>query len=134
VTGWNIILLLKVAVSAVTVLLLASFVPLARGNYRLHGRINMAFATLTFAALFGLELVVRVIDPRVFDYLDGEARRNLQIHLCFSVPAAVMLPAMLLTGLTHRRRTHLTLAAIFGFFWLGTFLTGVLLLPHAPPS
>ena len=50
-TGWNIILVLKVAVAGLTLLLLASFVPLSRGNYPLHGRINIVFAVLTLAAL-----------------------------------------------------------------------------------
>ena len=51
-TGPNVILTLKVAVAAVTVLLLASLVALARGQYRLHGRINLVFFTLTLAAVF----------------------------------------------------------------------------------
>jgi hypothetical protein len=132
-TGWNIILVLKVAVAGLTLLLLTSFVPLARGNYSLHGRINVAFAVLTLAALAALELLIRVVDPGLFEYLDEPARRALGIHLCFSLPAAVLLPAMLFSGLTHRRRLHLSLAGIFGFFWAGTFLTGVFLLPHNPP-
>jgi uncharacterized membrane protein YozB (DUF420 family) len=132
-TGWNIILILKFAVGAVTVLLLASLVALAKGNIRLHGRINMGFFVLTITALIGLEVVVRLIDPQIFDYFDGHTRRVLTIHLCFSLPSAALLPAMLFTGLTHRRRIHLTLAAIFGILWAGTFITGVVFLPHSPP-
>jgi hypothetical protein len=132
-TGWNIILALKVAVAGLTLLLLSSFVPLARGNYSLHGRINTVFAVLALAALAVLELLIRVVDPTLFDYLDEPTRRALGIHLCFSLPAAVLLPAMLFSGLTHRRRLHLALAGLFGFFWAGTFLTGVFLLPHAAP-
>ena len=67
-TGPNVILTLKVAVAAVTVLLLASLVALARGQYRLHGRINLVFFTLTLAAVLGLELVIHVISPKAFDY------------------------------------------------------------------
>jgi hypothetical protein len=132
-TGWQVILVLKVAVATVTLLFLASFVPLARGNYRMHGRINMAFAILTLGALLGLEALVRLIDPEIFDYFDEAARRALTIHLCFSVPAAVILPAMLFSGLTHRRWLHLRLASLFGFLWTGTVLTGLFLLPHTPP-
>ena len=80
-----------------------------------------------------LELLIRVVDPTLFDYLDEPTRRSLGIHLCFSLPAAVLLPAMLFSGLTHRRRLHLALAGLFGFFWAGTFLTGVFFLPHAAP-
>jgi hypothetical protein len=53
-TGPQFILLLKAAVLAVTVLFLVSLVALARGQYRLHGRINMVFFALTVAALLGL--------------------------------------------------------------------------------
>ncbi|HEV3203865.1 MAG TPA: DUF420 domain-containing protein [Gemmataceae bacterium] len=132
-TGWNIILILKFAVGAVTVLLLASLVALAKGNIRLHGRINMGFFVLTITALIGLEVVVRFIDPQVFDYFDANTRKVLTIHLFFSLPSAALLPAMLFTGLTHRRRIHLTLAAVFGILWTGTFITGVVFLPHSPP-
>jgi hypothetical protein len=129
-TGPQVILLLKIAVAAVTLLLLASLAALARGNYRLHGRINLAFAALTFAALFGLEVLVRFLNPEVFDYFDPDTLRALRIHLCFSVPAAVLLPVMLYTGLRHRARLHVPLAVVFGILWAGTFVTGLFFLPH----
>ena len=128
-SGPSVILTLKVAVVAVTVLLLTSLVALAFGNYRLHGRINIAFAVLTFSALLGLELVIRVLEPGLFDYFDEATRQLLAIHLSFSVPSAALLPAMLFTGLTHRRRTHLALATVFGVLWTGTVVTGVFFLP-----
>jgi uncharacterized membrane protein YozB (DUF420 family) len=130
-TGPNVILALRVAVAAVTVLLLASLVALARGNYRLHGRINLAFFVLTLAALFGLELVTRVLAPDLFaDYFATypERRRALYVHLSFSLPAAVLMPFMLYTGLTHRRAWHVALAVLFGALWTGTFITGVFFL------
>ena len=129
-TGPNVILALKIAVAAVTVLLVASLVALARGRYHLHGRINLAFFILTLAAVLGLEVVIRFIEPEVFDYIRGkpDLARNLRIHLCFSVPSLLLMPAMLYTGLTHRRSIHLTLAAIFGVAWIGTFITGIFFL------
>src|SRR6266480_3118840 len=87
VTGPNVILTLKVAVSVVTLIFLSSLVALARGQYRLHGRINMVFFSLTIIALLGLEVVARIIDPTLFDYFDDDTRRTLTIHLCFSLPA-----------------------------------------------
>src|SRR5438094_8318656 len=83
-TGPSVILALKVAVAAVTLLLLLSLVALSRGHYRLHGRINIAFFALTLTAVIGLEVLVRFIDPQVFDYFDADMRQNLRIHLCFS--------------------------------------------------
>jgi hypothetical protein len=65
-TGPNVILALKIAVAAVTVLLIAAIVAVARGHYRLHGRINLLFFTLTLMAVLGLELVVRILAPDVF--------------------------------------------------------------------
>jgi hypothetical protein len=131
-TGPDVILSLKIAVVAVTVLLLASLVALARGQYRLHGRLNLAFFTLTLAAVLGLEVVTRLVSPGVFEYIykDAELRWRMNVHLCFSVPSLVLMPAMLYTGLTHRRRVHLLLALLFGLLWAGTFVTGVFYLPH----
>jgi uncharacterized membrane protein YozB (DUF420 family) len=127
-----IILTLKIAVIAVTVLLLASMIPLLRGNYRLHGRINLVFFGLTITALVSLEVVARLLSPEMFSeyFTQTDAWNELVIHLSFSLPAAIMLPLMLYTGLTHKRRMHIALAVIFGVLWTGTFVTGVFFLPH----
>ena len=129
-TGPDVVLALKAAVLAVTVLFSFSLVALARGQYRLHGQINMLFFVLTVTALLGLEVIVRVIDPAVFSYFDNDPdlRRALSIHLCFSLPAAAVMPLMLYTGLTHRRTIHLRLAAVFSVLWTGTFITGIFFL------
>jgi uncharacterized membrane protein YozB (DUF420 family) len=129
-----VILALKVAVAAVTVLLLLSLAALARGRYWLHGRINVVFFTLTLVALLGFELIIRVIDPNIFQYISAneELRRALTIHLYFAVPSALLMPAMLYTGLAHHRRVHIGLAMLFALLWTGTFVTGVFFLPHRP--
>jgi hypothetical protein len=129
-TGPNVILTLKVAVAAVTVLLLASLIALATGRRRLHGRINFFFFILTLAAVLGLELVIRFVKPDVFDYFDDTARAALRLHLCFSIPAAVLLPVMYFTGRTGRGRLHFALALVFVILWTGTFVTGIFFLPH----
>src|SRR5262245_42013834 len=98
-TGPQVILTLKIAVLAVTLLLLASLTALARGNYWLHGRINLVFFTLTILALVGLEVLARLINPQLFDYFDEESRQMLRVHLCFSLPAALVMAAMVGTGL-----------------------------------
>ena len=131
-TGPHVILALKVAVGAVTLLLLGSLLAVLRGNYRLHGRINLVFFTLTLAALLGLEVIVRFLNPDVFQYIrdDEGLYRALTVHLCFSVPSALLMPAMLYTGLLHHRAWHLTIACVFGVLWVGTFVTGIFFLPH----
>jgi uncharacterized membrane protein YozB (DUF420 family) len=131
----DIILTLKVAVVAVTLLLLTSLAALARGNYRLHGRINVVFFTLSLAAVLGLELASRVLLPESFDaYVRDQPgmRQALTTHLWFSVPATFLMPAMLYTGLRRNRRVHLALASVFGVLWIGTFITGIFFLPHSP--
>jgi uncharacterized membrane protein YozB (DUF420 family) len=135
-TPGQVILTLKVAVSAVTILLVAALVAVAKGHYRLHGRLNLAFFTLTLTAVLGLEVAIRVVDPGLFQVIkDNDAlRQALTIHLCFSVPSLVVMPAMLYTGLTHRRTLHLLLALVFAVLWTGTFITGVFFLPHTLPS
>lgn len=130
----TVILILKIAVVAVTVLLAASLTALWRGNYRLHGRINVVFFILTVAAVLGLEAIVNVLAPGV---LEEHLRRHqseaaLRTHLWFSVPSAALLLVMLPTGLRHYRRTHIAMGVIFLGFWSGTFITGVFYLPHAP--
>jgi uncharacterized membrane protein YozB (DUF420 family) len=124
----NVLLTLKVAVLAVTVLLGVSLVALARGNYRLHGRINVVFFTLSLMAVLGLELVARVLIPEEFEaYIQGnsQTRQALNTHLWFSVPSTLLMPAMLYTGLTHRRTAHLLFALLFAALWTGTFITGI---------
>lgn len=132
-TGPHVILILKGAVALVTVLLLASLVALARGQYRLHGRINLLFFTLALVALLGFEVIIRILQPGAFDYIKNneELSRALNVHLCFAVPSAVLMPAMLYTGLTRRRGIHLCLAALFGALWIGTFVTGIFYLPSS---
>jgi uncharacterized membrane protein YozB (DUF420 family) len=134
-TAENVILTLKIAVAAVTLLLLASLVALWRGRYRLHGRINIVFFTLTLSALLGLEGIARIIEPEMFNQFFQEtgAWTRLYVHLSFSVPAALLLPVMLYTGLRHRRKLHITLALAFAVLWTGTFITGIFFLPHSLP-
>ncbi|HZU38964.1 MAG TPA: hypothetical protein VFA18_23760 [Gemmataceae bacterium] len=132
-SGPHVILTLKIAVIAVTGLFLASLLALACGRYRLHGRINIVFFVLTLSALVALEGLSRAVDPNLFAYFDGSTREALRCHLLFAVPAAALLPFMILTGGKHRRRLHLCLAAGFGVLWIGTFITGVFYLPHTSP-
>lgn len=129
-TGPQVILTLKIAVLSVTVLLLCSLVALLRGRYRLHGQINTVFFVLTMAALVGLEIIARLLDPNVFSYFEDDPglRWALSVHLCFSLPAAALMPVMLFTGFTHRRTLHLILATLFGVLWTGTFVTGIFFL------
>ncbi len=132
-TGPNVILVLKAAVVLVTVMLVLSLTALARGHIRLHGRINLAFFVLTVTTLVGFEVVIRLIRPDIFEYILGnsELHHALNVHLCFAVPSAIIMPMMLFTGLRHRRTTHLALSVLFGTLWLGTFITGVFFLPHS---
>lgn len=132
-----VILVLKIAVVAVTFLLTASLIALWRGHYRLHGRINIVFFVLTLAALLGLEIVARVLQPQLFDehFQRHGAKTALAVHLAFSMPAALVLLAMLPTGLRRYRRLHVGLGVVFLVLWSGTFVTGLFFLPHAsaPP-
>lgn len=128
----TIILTLKIAVGAVTILLILSLAALWRGNYRLHGRINIAFFILTLTALVGLELIARLIAPDLFrDYFDDrQAWTALWVHLCFSLPSALLLLFMLPTGWRRRRKLHIGLGLVFLVFWTGTLISGVFFLPH----
>ena len=131
-TAGLIILILKIAVIAVTLLLLGSLAALARGNYRLHGQINVVFFILTLAALLGLEVIARVLSPTLFSehFEKHQARPQLIVHLCFSLPAAALLPFMLWTGKRRSRNLHIAIGIVFLVLWTGTFITGVFFLPH----
>jgi len=126
--GSDIILALKVLVAAVTVLLVASIVALVLRKPRLHGRINTVFFALTIATVFGFELLLQFVDVK--SAFDEATRESLRVHLWFSVPSALLLPAMLYTGRTRRKTLHLALASLFTACWIGTFVTGVFYLPH----
>lgn len=127
-TGPQIILTLKVLVTAVTLLLLASLVALLLKRPRLHGRINTVFFVLTLVTVLGFEVLLQFVN--VSGTFDEPTRRSLRIHLWFAVPSAVLLPVMLLTGKTHRKTIHVAFGVAFGILWAGTFITGVFFLPH----
>ena len=127
-TPGNVILGLKIAVSAVTVLLVASLIALALGRKWLHGRINIVFFVLTAVAVAGFEIIIRFINPNLTDSFTPEEKQALQLHLAFSLPSALMLPLMLWTTRNHRK-LHSRLGILFALLWLGTFITGVFFLP-----
>jgi len=127
-TGPEIILALKVLVSAVTVLFAASIVAIVTGRRKLHGRINLAFFVLTMTTVLGFELLLR-LGTDVSATFSPEARAALRVHLVFAVPAALLLPLMLWTGSTRRRRLHVPLAVLFTLIWAGTVYTGLFTLP-----
>lgn len=128
----TLILILKIAVALVTVLLAGSLIALARGRQKLHGRLNMLVFILTITALLGLEVIARMLYPNIFTehFAKHNAQRELWIHLCFSLPSAILLPAMLLTGFKHKRSVHIGMGILFLVLWVGTFVTGVFFLPH----
>jgi uncharacterized membrane protein YozB (DUF420 family) len=128
-SGPAIILTLKILVVTVTVLFLAALIALRLGRTKLHGRINLVFGILTLLTVFGFELLLR-LGSDVTSQFSEEARKALRIHLFFSIPAAVILPIMMFTGLKHRRTIHVSLGVLFTLFWVGTFITGVFFLPH----
>ena len=128
-TGPTIILTLKVLVTAVTILLVASLAALAAGNPRLHGRLNAIFFALTMLTVAGFEAVLQFVD--VASAFDPAAREALRVHLYFAVPSAIVLPLMYLSGWSGRKRLHRALAVLFATLWVGTFVTGVFFLPHA---
>jgi uncharacterized membrane protein YozB (DUF420 family) len=127
-----VILILKVAVVLVTILLAGSLTAILCGNVRLHGRINLVFFALTLTALVGLETVIRVIEPELFTefFESRKAMGLLRTHLWFAMPSAVLLFAMLFTGLRHYRKVHIGMGLVFLVLWTGTFVTGVFWLPH----
>ncbi|MCS6865062.1 MAG: hypothetical protein RMJ56_11835 [Gemmataceae bacterium] len=126
-TGPQIILTLKVLVVAVTLLLLASLVALVRQQPRRHGQINTVFFILTLLTVAAFEAVLQWID--VSATFDDDARQALRTHLWFAVPAALVLPAMFLSGKMRKIQLHIVLAVIFSILWTGTVITG-LGLPH----
>ncbi len=127
-TPENVILALKIGVSAVTVLLIASLIAIATGHVRLHGRINIVFFILTTITVVGFEVIIRFINPQLTDSFSEEAKRALRIHLSFSIPSALLLPFMLWTTRNHRK-LHARMGILFGLLWTGTFITGVFFLP-----
>ena len=99
------------------------------GHKRLHGRLNVAFFVLTMTTVVGFEVLIRLGTDVTASFSD-EARQMLRIHLGFALPAVLVMPVMLWSGLTGRRRLHLPLALVFTVLWIGTFVTGVFFLPH----
>jgi hypothetical protein len=130
-TPGTIILALKIAVVAVTFLLAASLAALAWGKPRWHGRINTVFFALVVLTVLAFEAVIRLVRPDLTAGFTPEQREALNVHLGFSVPAAALLPAMLLTGRRKYKTAHISLAIGFLILWAGTLVTGVFFLPHS---
>ena len=128
-TGPEILLTLKVLVSAVTVVFAAAVVAIATGHRRLHGRLNLAFFVLTMTTVLGFELLLR-LGTDVSASFSPEAKAALRIHLVFAVPSALLLPLMLWSGATRRRRLHVPLAVVFTLLWAATVYTGLFTLPN----
>jgi len=128
----TLILILKIAVTLVTVLLAGSLAALAKGRYKLHGKLNVLVFVLTIVALLGLEVVARLLYPNIFmeHFAKHDAQQALYIHLGFSLPSAALLPVMLVLGFKHKRNLHVGLGILFLVLWTGTFVTGVFFLPH----
>jgi len=126
--GPQIILALKVLVATVTVLLVASLIALLLKRPRLHGQINTLFFALTMSTVFGFEVLLQFVD--VSATFDDATREALRVHLCFSIPSALLLPIMLYTGKTRRKSVHIAFGIVFSIVWTGTFITGVFFLPH----
>jgi hypothetical protein len=97
----------------------------------LHGRLNTVFFGLTMLTVFGFEVIIRFVTPNLTEGFSPAQRSALSVHLGFSIPSAVLLPAMLYTG--HRRllKYHVPLACVFTVLWAGTFVTGIFFLPHS---
>ncbi len=121
--GPQIIITLKVLVATVTVLLVASLVALVLKRPRLHGHINTAFFVLTMLTVAGFEALLQWVD--VSATFDDVARQALRTHLWFSVPSALLLPAMLVSGKMRLKRLHIALAVVFSLLWTGTVITGL---------
>src|SRR5262245_31762041 len=118
-SGADIILTLKVLVSAVTVLFAAAIWAILTGRKALHGRLNTTFFVLTMTTVLGFELLIR-FGPDVTASFSDEARRALRVHLGFAIPSALVMPVMFWSGWTGRKRVHLPLAVIFVVLWAGT--------------
>ncbi len=123
-TGPQIILTLKVLVVAVTILLLTSLVALALKRPRLHGHINTAFFVLTMTTVAAFEALLQ-LGGSVTKMFDPEALQALHTHLWFSVPSALLLPLMIISGKMRLKRLHLALAVVFTLLWTGTVITGL---------
>jgi len=121
--GPQIILTLKILVVTVTILLLASLVALVLKRPRLHGHINTVFFVLTMATVAAFEALLQWVD--VSAAFDDVTRQALRTHLWFSVPSALLLPAMLISGKMRLKRLHIALAVVFSALWTGTVITGL---------
>ncbi len=126
-TGPQIIITLKILVVTVTVLFALAMVALASGRPKLHGQINTLFFVLTMLTVICFEALLRFVP--VSELFTAESRAALRVHLCFSIPSALLLPVMLITGKMHIRKLHMVLGILFTVLWTGTVITG-LGLPH----
>lgn len=126
----TVLICLKVAVSAVTLLLIVSVICLLLKKFRLHGIINTIVAILTLLTLIIFEGILHFSNPPLTSSFTPDELRMLKIHLYFAVPLVPMLFFMLWTGRRRQRTRHLSLAVLFVILWVGMFITGIFGLPN----
>ena len=110
-TGPEIILTLKVLVTAVTVLFACAVAAILAGHKRLHGRLNVAFFVLTMTTVVGFEVLIRLGTDVTASFSD-EARQMLRIHLGFALPAARLPELRVAMEAAPNRRSYIRLAVI----------------------
>ena len=97
---------------------------------RRNNRRRTIFTLTSRRFLTSRVVIAGLIRPDLTAGFTAEQHEALRIHLGFAIPAAIMLPAMLLTGKRELKTLHKFLGAIFLVLWIGTFVTGVFFLPH----
>lgn len=127
-TPGNVILGLKIGVSAVTVLLIASGTAIALGRVRLHGRINIVFFILTTLTVVGFEFIIRFVNPQLTDSFSRGSKTG-PAHSPVVFGALRHHAAIHALDNTKSPQTPRPTGHSLCMLWTGTFITGVFFLP-----
>ena len=126
---------LQIAVSLMTPLLFFGIMQAAKGNLKLHKRINGGIIVVVLIAVIGLVLTSQVFG---FDYNSistqeaiinigpSEMRTRLIIHRCFSNLLFISLMITTFSGAVKKYKLHRKMGKLTVFFWLGTLISALL--------
>jgi uncharacterized membrane protein YozB (DUF420 family) len=126
---------LQIAVSLMTPLLLFGIVQAAKGNIKLHKRINGGIVLVVLIAVIGLVLSSQVFgfdynsistDEAMINLGPAEMKTRLIIHRTFSNLLFITLLVTTFSGAVKKYKLHKTMGKLSLFFWFGTLISALL--------
>ncbi len=126
---------LQIAVSLMTPILLFGIVQAAKGNIKLHKRINGGIVLVVMLAVLGLVVSSQMLgfdyssistDEAMINLGPAEMKTRLIIHRTFSNLLFITLLMTTFSGAVKKYKLHKQMGKLTLFFWFGTLISALL--------